>query len=76
MGLDDLNRDTCIVSSSGFCLERGFAIELSENKGVVAEMASLSFSSRLPQDASRSFYIQGSLVGDQDQGHQRSGSLD
>jgi hypothetical protein len=54
-GSDDANKDTCIISSSRFFLGRGFTIEISENKGVVAEAASLSFSSRLPQDASRSF---------------------
>jgi hypothetical protein len=47
-GLDDANKDTCIISSSRFFLGRGFTIEISENKGVVAEAASLSFSSRLP----------------------------
>jgi hypothetical protein len=74
-GSDDASGDTCIISSSRFCLRRGFAIELSENKGVVAEAASLSFSSRLPWDASRSF-SNGSLGGDQDREHQRCGSLD
>jgi hypothetical protein len=49
--------DTCIISSSGSCLGRGSAIELSENKRVAEEEASLSFASWLPRDASRSYSI-------------------
>jgi hypothetical protein len=40
-GSKDVSGDTCLISWSGFCLGRGFAIEVSENKGVVAEAASL-----------------------------------
>jgi hypothetical protein len=56
-GSDDANRYTCIISSNGFCFGSGVTIEFSENKGVVVEVASLSFSSRLPRNASRNFPI-------------------
>jgi hypothetical protein len=75
MGSENANGDTRIISSSEFCLGRGFSIEFSENKGMMVEEASLSFSSRLPRDASRNFSAR-SLGGDQDGGHQRCASLD
>jgi hypothetical protein len=56
-GLEDVNGDTCLISSSGFCLGRGFSIGFSENKGMMAEEASLSFSSRLPRDSLRIFSV-------------------
>jgi hypothetical protein len=73
-GLEDANEDTYLISSSEFFLGRGLSIKVSENKGMMAEEASLSFSSSLPQDASRSFSAR-DQGGDQDRRHQRCGSL-
>ena len=52
MGSVDMNRDPCIISSSGFCSGKCFAVEFSNQDVVVAEAVFLSFSSRLPLDES------------------------
>jgi hypothetical protein len=57
-GSNDANGDTCIIPLKRSCLGRGFSIEFFEIKGVVAETASLIFSSMLPWDASRSFLLE------------------
>jgi hypothetical protein len=70
-----VNVDTCIISSNVFCLGSGVAIEFSENNGVVAETASLSFYIGFVE-MHKEVFLYGSLGGDQDRGHRRCGSLD
>jgi hypothetical protein len=63
-GSDDANGDTCTFFLSGNWLGRGFAMECSWQEMDVVEAASLSFTSRLPSDQSRSS-SNGSLGEDQ-----------